>query len=327
MTDVVAVTDHVFPNLDVERDLLGRAGLELRFEGNARTPDEVRAATAGAVGVLNCYAPMPAEVIGALDRCRVIARYGIGIDTIDLAAATRKGIVVTNVPDYCIDEVSDHALALILSLVRGVVRLDRSVHAGAWSPNEARPLHRIAGRTLGLVGFGRIARRLAVKATALGFRVVATDPFVSAQAMQDAGVGYRDLHALLAESDVVSLHAPLTDESRHLIGAPELARMKRGAVLVNTSRGPLVDIAALRDALAGGSLGGAGLDVLETEPPDPDDPLLGRADVVVTPHASFYSEESIVELQRKAAEQVVAALAGERPTYAVNADELSSSGR
>jgi D-3-phosphoglycerate dehydrogenase len=188
-------------------------------------------------------------------------------------------------------------------------------------------LHRIAGRTLGLVGFGRIARRLAVKAAALGFRVVATDPFVSAQTMQGAGVGYRDLHALLAESDVVSLHAPLTDESRNLIGAPQLARMKRGAVLVNTSRGPLVDTAALRDALAGGSLGGAGLDVLETEPPDPDDPLLGRADVVVTPHASFYSEESMAELQRKAAEQVVAALAGERPPYAVNADELSSSGR
>jgi D-3-phosphoglycerate dehydrogenase len=327
MTDVVAVTDHVFGNLDVERDLLERAGLELRFEGNARTADEVRATTAGAVGVLNCYAPMPAEVIEALDRCRVIARYGIGIDTIDLAAATAQGIVVTNVPDYCIDEVSDHALALILSLVRGVVRLDRSVHAGGWTPTEARPLHRIAGRTLGLVGFGRIARRLAIKAAALGFRVVASDPFVPARAMEDAGVGHRDLDALLTESDVVSLHAPLTDETRRLIGAPQLARMKPGAFLVNTSRGPLVDTAALREALTAGSLAGAGLDVLETEPPDPGDPLLGRPDVVVTPHASFYSEESVAELQRKAAEQVVAALAGERPAYAVNADELSSSGR
>lgn len=326
MTDVVAVTDHVFPHLDVERELLERAGWELRFAGNARSVDEVRAATAGAVGVLNCYAPMPAEVIASLDRCRVIARYGIGIDTIDLAAATAQGIIVTNVPDYCIDEVSDHALALILSLARGIVRLDRSVHAGGWSPSEARPLHRIPGRTLGLVGFGRIARRVAVKAAAFGFRIVATDPFVPGQTMKDAGVEPRELDALLSESDVVSIHAPLTDASRYLIGAPELARMKPGAILVNTSRGALVDTAALRDALAAGSLGGAGLDVLETEPLDPDDPLLRRQDVVVTPHASFYSEESIAELQRKAAEQVVAALAGDRPPYAVNADELNSPG-
>ena len=326
MTGVVAVTDHVFAHLDVERELLESGGWELRFTSNARSVDEVRAATAGAVGVLNCYAPMPAEVIASLDRCRVIARYGIGLDTIDLPAATAKGIVVTNVPDYCIDEVSDHAMALMLSIARGVVRLDRSVHAGSWSPADARPLHRIPGRTLGLVGFGRIARRVAVKAAAFGFRIVATDPFVPGDAMRDAGVEPRELGALLSESDVVSIHAPLTDTSRYLIGAPELARMKQGAILVNTSRGGLVDTAALRDALASGSLGGAGLDVLETEPLDIDDPLLRRSDVVLTPHASFYSEESVAELQRKAAEQVVAALSGDRPPYAVNADELTPPG-
>jgi D-3-phosphoglycerate dehydrogenase / 2-oxoglutarate reductase len=326
MTGVVAVTDHVFAHLDVERELLESSGWELRFTSNARSVDEVRAATAGAVGVLNCYAPMPAEVIASLDRCRVIARYGIGLDTIDLPAATAKGIVVTNVPDYCIDEVSDHAMALMLSIARGVVRLDRSVHAGSWSPADARPLHRIPGRTLGLVGFGRIARRVAVKAAAFGFRIIATDPFVPGDAMRDAGVEPRELGALLSESDVVSIHAPLTDTSRYLIGAPELARMKQGAILVNTSRGGLVDTAALRDALAAGSLGGAGLDVLETEPLDIDDPLLRRSDVVVTPHASFYSEESVAELQRKAAEQVVAALSGDRPPYAVNADELTPPG-
>jgi D-3-phosphoglycerate dehydrogenase len=326
MTDFVVVTDHDFPHLEVERDLLGRAGFELRFEGNARSVEEVRAVTAGAVGVLNCYTPMPAEVIESLDRCRVIARYGVGIDTIDLAAATTRGIVVTNVPDYCVDEVSDHALALILSLARGVVRLDRSVHAGAWSPAETRPLHRIPGRTLGLVGFGRIARRVAMKASAFGFRIVASDPFGPAQTMRAAGVEPRELGPLLAESDVVSLHAPLTETNRYLIGVRELARMKPGAILVNTSRGALVDSAALRDALAAGSLGGAALDVLELEPPVPDDPLLGRPDVVITPHAAFYSEESVAELQRKAAEQVVAALAGDRPPYAVNADELSSPG-
>lgn len=318
----VAVTDHVFPNLDGERELLAAAGYDLRYEGDSRTPEEVRAATAGAAGVLNCYSQMPAEVIRSLGGCRIIARYGIGLDTIDLQEATAKGILVTNVPDYCIDEVSDHALALILALARGIVRLDRAVHQGSWSPADARPLHRIPGRTLGVVGFGRIARRLAEKAAALGFRVVATDPYVPAEAMLAAGVEPRDLGALLAESDVVSLHAPLSDESRHLVGAPELARMKNGAVLVNTSRGPLVDVEALREALESGRLGGAGLDVLETEPPTSDDPLLARPDVIVTPHAAFYSEESIAELQRKAAEQVVAALSGRRPPYAVNADEL-----
>jgi D-3-phosphoglycerate dehydrogenase / 2-oxoglutarate reductase len=147
MMGTVAITDHVFADLDVERDLIEGAGFTMRFDGNARTPDEVKRVTAGAVGVLNCYAPMPAEVIDALDGCRVIARYGIGLDTIDLPAATAKGIVVTNVPDYCIDEVSDHALALTLSLVRGVARLDRSVRSGGWAPTEARPLHRITGLT------------------------------------------------------------------------------------------------------------------------------------------------------------------------------------
>ena len=320
--ETVAVTDHVFADLDVERELIEGAGYAFRFDGNARTPDEVRIVTAGAVGVLNCYAPMPEEVIDALDGCRVIARYGIGLDTVDLPAATAKGIVVTNVPDYCIDEVSDHALALILSLARGVVRLDRSVRTGAWAPREAKPLHRIPGRTLGLVGFGRIAKRLAAKAGALGFRVTAMDPYVTADAMRAEGVEERDLLRLLAESDVISLHAPLTGENRHLIGESELALMKPGAILVNTSRGPLIDTDALRTALTAGTLGGAALDVLEIEPPDPEDPLLTHPAVVITPHAAFYSEESLVELQRKAAEQVVAALAGRRPSYAVNADEL-----
>lgn len=321
---VVVVTDHVFRNLDAERDILGGAGHELRFEGNAGTLEEVAAVVAGADAVLNCYAPLPGSVIETMTGCRVIARYGIGLDTIDIPAATARGIYVTNVPDYCIDEVSDHALALILALARGVVRLDRGVRAGAWDPMVVRPLHRLRGSTLGLIGFGRIARRLAEKAAAVGFRVVATDPYVPAEAMEDVGVDQRDLERLLAEADVVSIHAPLTEQSRHLIGAAALARMKPGALLVNTSRGPLVDTAALLEALEAGRLGGAALDVLEKEPPEPGDPLPERQDVVITPHAAFYSEEAVAELQRKAAEQVVAALAGEVPAYAVNADALAA---
>ena len=319
---LVAVTDHVFPDLEQERTLLAAAGHELRFGSNAATAQEVREAVADADGILNCYAPVPAEVIRELEHCAVIARYGIGMDTIDLDAATAKGIVVTNVPDYCIDEVSDHALALVLSLVRGVTRLDRHVRAGSWTPNDARPLHRLRGRTLGLVGFGRIARALAAKASGFGYRIATTDPFVADDAVRAAGAEPMTLDELLEGSDVVSIHAPLTPQSRHLIGRAELDRMKSDAILVNTSRGPLVDLEALRAALEDGRLGGAGLDVLETEPPEADDPLLHRDDVIVTPHAAFYSEESLAELQRKAVEQVIEALAGRVPPYAVNAEAL-----
>lgn len=321
---IVVVTDHVFPNLDQEREILAAAGHELRYEGDARTPEEVRAVVAGAEGVLNCYAPVPADVIGSMQGCRIIARYGIGLDTIDVPAATDHDIVVTNVPDYCIDEVSDHALALILALGRGVVRLDRSVRSGTWNPMVARPLHRIRGRSLGLVGFGRIARRLAEKAAPIGFRILATDPYVPAEAIEAAGAKAMDLHTLLASSDVVSVHAPLTEENRHLIAAPELRTMPPGAFLVNTSRGPLVDLYAVRAALDAGHLGGAALDVLEQEPPDAADPLFERPDVIVTPHAAFYSEESMSEQQRKAAEQVAVALRGEMPPYAVNANALAA---
>lgn len=323
---LVAVTDHVFPDLDQERTLLGGAGHELRFRSNAATVDQVRAAVEEADAVLNCYAPMPAEVIRGLDRCVVIARYGIGLDTIDLEEATEKGIVVTNVPDYCIDEVSDHALALIMSLARGVTLLDRRVRGGSWSPSDARPIRRLRGRTIGLVGFGRIARALAAKVAPLGLRVVTFDPFVSDDAVREAGAEPVSLGELLGEADVVSIHAPLTADNRHLIGAAELARMKPHAILVNTSRGPLIDVDALRTALAEGRLGGAGLDVLEVEPPSPGDPLLHRDDVVITPHAAFYSEESLRELQRKAVEQVIEALAGRTPPYAVNAEALATRG-
>ena len=319
---LVAVTDHVFSHLDEEREMLAAAGHELRFDTNASTPDEVAEAVDGADAVLNCYTPIPPDLTRAMRGCRIIARYGIGLDTIDIPAATSAGIIVTNVPDYCIDEVSDHALALILALGRGVVRLDRAVRDGRWSPMEAAPLHRLRGRTLGLVGFGRIARAVAAKAAAVGLRVMAHDPFVTDEAIAGGGAAPADLPTLLASAHVVSLHAPLTPETRHMIGRSELASMPEGAVLVNTSRGGLVDVGALREALVAGHIGGAALDVLEDEPPAPDDPLLARSDVIVTPHASFYSEESVAELQRKAAQQVVDALAGRVPPYAVNAAEL-----
>ena len=229
-------------------------------------------------------------------------------------------------PDYCIDEVSDHALALILSLARGVTLLDRKVRSGSWTPTDARPLHRLRGRTLGIVGFGRIARALAAKMAPLGYRIVTTDPFVSDEAVREAGAEPMTLEELLAVADVVSVHAPLTADSHHLIGAAELALLRPGAILVNTSRGPWST--SMRSAPRSRRTGSAevGLDVLEVEPPSADDPLLHRDDVIVTPHAAFYSEESLRELQRKAVEQVVEALAGRIPPYAVNADAVAGQG-
>lgn len=319
---LVAITDHVFPNLEQERELLTAAGHELRFGDNAATPEEVARAIEGADAVLNCYAKIPADVTREMSGCRIIARYGIGLDTIDVPVATEMGIIVTNVPDYCIDEVSDHALALMLALARGVVRLDRRVHGGAWSPMDAAPLHRLRGRTLGLVGFGRIARTFAAKASALGLRVVASDPFLADGDITAAGAQPMDLVELLSSSHVVSLHAPLTDDTHHLMSDEQFAAMPTGSAIVNTSRGGLVDLDALRRSLASGHLGGAALDVLDVEPIPSDDPLLTMPNVIVTPHAGFYSEESVAELQRKAVEQVIECLSGSVPRYAVNAREL-----
>jgi D-3-phosphoglycerate dehydrogenase / 2-oxoglutarate reductase len=318
----VVVTDHAFEDLETERSLLEAAGHELLFDGNVTSVEDVRDRVAGADAVLNCYTPMPKEVFEGLDGCRIIARYGIGIDTIDIEAATARRILVTNVPDYCIDEVSDHALALMLSILRGVVRSDRSTGTGSWGPAGGATIHRLRGRTLGLVGFGKIARALASKATAIGFAIIAFDPFVEDAAVRAAGAEPVSLEQLLELSDVISIHAPLTDATRHLIGHDQFARMKLGAIVINTSRGGLIDTPALRGAIDSGRLAGVGLDVLETEPPDPDEPLLRHPDVVITPHIAFSSRESVAELQRKAAEQVVIALQGRVPPYAVNADAL-----
>ena len=303
--------------------MLNEVGHELVYDGDVREPAALRELGRHADGVINCYSLLPREVIEGFERCRIIARYGVGIDTIDLAAATERGIVVTNVPDYCVGEVSDHALALLLALARRLPKLQRATSTGRWQSTDAKPVRRLSGQTLGLVGFGRIAREVARKAQALGLRVVAADPLVDAETMAAAGVERSELDDLLAEAELVSLHAPLTDETRHLIGERTLGLVKPTAYLVNTSRGGLVDTVALRRALAEGRLAGAGLDVLESEPPDEGDPLLSMENVIVTPHTSFYSEESLVEMRRKCTAQVIAVLAGRSPNYPVNPEVLA----
>ena len=313
---VVAVSDTVFPNLDPARDVLARIGAELQVASEA-TPDEILRVATGADGLLVTYARITGPMIARMTRCRVISRFGIGVDNVDLDAATAAGIVVTKVPDYCIDEVSDHALALMMALARKIPASNAQVHGGGWSMRAVVPIHRLRGSVLGLVGFGRIPQLMVPKAQAFGLRVIAYDPYVPADVYAAAGVTSVEFPELLQTSDFVSIHAPLVNETRGLFNAGVFRQMKPNAYLINTARGPIIDEQALADALDAGHLAGAGLDVMTQEPPA-GSPLVGRADVIITPHTAFYSEESLIELQTKAAQEVVRVLSGEMPRNPVN---------
>jgi D-3-phosphoglycerate dehydrogenase / 2-oxoglutarate reductase len=318
----VVITDIVFDSTEPEREVLGNlAELELAPAADEQT---LRQVAADADALLNCYAKLSPDLLRSLRRCRLIARYGIGVDTVPLSVASELGIMVTNVPDYCIDEVSDHALALLLNLARGIGRVSLATRAGDWDIGVVQPLYRLRGRTLAILGFGRIGRALADKARPLGLRLVAFDQYVPDDAIRAAGVEPVSLQEALKQADLVSVHVPLTDETHHLIDARALAWMKPGAFLVNTSRGPVVDTQALVDALRAGRLAGAGLDVIEPEPLPADHELRPMPNVVLTPHTAFYSEESQRELQRRAAEEVARVLRGEPPRSLVNAEALAA---
>jgi D-3-phosphoglycerate dehydrogenase len=307
------VLTHVFPDLAPERAVLEPHGIEV-VDGAPLAPAARAAAAEACDALLVQDTPIDAAFIGRLRRCRVLGLYGAGTDNADVAAARSRGIPVVHVPDYGTEEVADHALCLLLACARGLAPLGAALRAGAWDYGAAaRPLHRLRGRTLGIVGLGRIGRRLAGKAAALELRVLGTDPAVGPAEAAAAGIDWRPLPELLAASDFVSLHAPLVAATRELIGRAELARMRRGAYLINVARGGLVDEAALLDALASGQLTGAGLDVLAVEPAPADHPLIGHPRVVVTPHSAWYSEEAMRDLQRLLAEDVLRVLRGEPP--------------
>jgi len=308
----VVVSDQVFPSVDVERGLLADIDAELVVASG--DVDSVLATAADADAILNTYLPWSAESIARLTRCKIIARYGIGFDNVDLTAAAGVGIVVTNVPDYSVEEVATHALALILASLRKVVTADRSVRSGTWSIDNFRPIRRLSTLTVGLIGYGRIARRIAAPLAALGADIIAHDPYL--QPGPDLPP-LLELETVLSRSDIVSLHLPLTDETRGIIGAEALGRMKPDAILVNTSRGPLVDLDALADALRKGTIGAAGLDVFDIEPLDASR-VEEVPNLIVTPHMAYYSEEALAESQRKAATQVIKVLTGEKPDYQVN---------
>jgi len=303
MTRIV-ITDCDHPTIEIERAIFTRAGYEVEL-AQCRTADEVATAGAGAVALLAQYAPITDAVLAALPLVRVVGIYGASLDNVELPAAARRGLRVVNVPDYGVDEVADHTLGLILALTRGIVGLDRAVHAGTWDFRGGGELRRSSSQQVGVIGLGRIGSAVARRALAFRFRVVAADPTRPAV----EGVRLVELEELLATSDLVCVTTRFDPSTRHLLNAAAFARMKSGAYLVNTSRGGAVDQAALVDALRSGHLGGAALDVLEREPITPDDPLLSLPNVVLTPHAAFYSRESLVEMKRRAAEAITVALA------------------
>jgi D-3-phosphoglycerate dehydrogenase / 2-oxoglutarate reductase len=313
---VIAVTDSPFPSLDPAIAALKRVDPDLRMAKSA-SADDILAVAREADAVLVTYAKLPGELLKELKRCKVIGRFGLGVDNIDIPAAAQLGITVTYVPDYCLREVSDHAMALLLALARKIPFSNRLVQSGRWEVPPIVPLRRLEGQVLGLVGFGNIPRALAPKAKAFGLKVITHDPYISADVLTGLGVENTSFEDLLARSDFVSVHAPLLPATRGLMNSAAFARMKKGAFLVNTARGPLVDEAALVAALDSGHLGGAALDVVTVEPLAKDSPLLGRDNVILTPHTAFYSVEALEELQTKCAGDVARVLSGEKPVYPV----------
>lgn len=313
----VVVTDYEYSSLEIEKEVL--QDIDVQFiTAQCRTEDDVMEACQDADAIINQYAPISERVIQQLNQCKVISRYGVGVDTIHLEAATKKGIIVCNVADYCIDEVSDHALALLFAWSRKIVALNQDIKAGNWDYKEGAPIYRFRGRTLGLVGFGKIPQALAAKAQVLGLEVIAYDPYIPLDVAEKSNVKLVDLATLCCSSDYISVHAPLNEKTRGLISSDQFSIMKQDAIIINTARGPLIDEAALIDALQAGKIAGAALDVIEREPITTEHPFLHMSQVILTPHVAWYSEEAQRELQRKTAQNVADVLKGKFPAYIVN---------
>jgi D-3-phosphoglycerate dehydrogenase len=315
----VLITDHAWPDIQVEQAILEQAGLHV-VDSPSGDEGTLSSLATDAIAIMTCFAKVTPTVVDSARELKVVARYGVGVDNIAVESASARGIPVTYVPDYCVAEVAEHALALLLACARGIGRYNQSVKQGGWDLSVGAPLRRIEGQTLGLIGCGRIGGRLAVKAVGLGMRVVAYD---LVQTSPPPGVTAVDLDTLLEQADFVSLHVPLNAQTRALVGESVLRRMKPSAYLINTARGGLVDTVVLARALGEGWIAGAGLDVLPEEPAATDDPLRGLDNVILTPHVAFYSEESLADLRRRTAQSVVEVLAGRPPEHLFNADALA----
>ncbi len=319
MNRKVLITDYVWPSLDPERKVLEDARFELVV-----APDGEEATLAGLAAdvdaIMFCFAQVTEKVLRSAPKCLIAARYGIGVDNVNIPVCTELGIVVTNVPDYCIDEVTEHTFGMVMALNRRLVPHSAAVKSGGWSSVALdRPMKRMNGATFGVIGYGRIGRSVGSKAGALGMNVLTYDPML--QPGQDVGAAKSvTLGEVLAESDFISIHVPLTVQTRGMIGKDEMASMKQGAIIVNPARGGLIDEFALADALASGHLAGAGLDVMEPAPPADDHPLLQQENVIITPHTAFFSQASTLELETRTAQEVVRVVNGGEPENFINPD-------
>lgn len=310
----VLLTDRAWPSLDLERDILARGNAEL-----IEAPDDSEATlislAADVDAIATCWAQVTSNVIDAASNCRIISRLGIGLDNIDVSAATAKKIPVTNIPDYCIPEVADHTLGLLLGMTRKIAWFDQKAKQGQYDLSAAGPMYRLEGKTLGLFGFGRIARAVRERALSFGLTVIAHS---ASQRDYETGCEMVSLDDLLGRSDYLSIHAPLSPHTRQLFDKQAFPRMKSGVYLINTSRGGLIDHAALWEAIQSGIVSGAGLDVFDPEPPNLSDPLFQDSRVIVTPHAAFTSEESLVDLRTRVCQQILLVLQNEQPENLVN---------
>lgn len=314
----VTIIDTVYGTYEIERERLAAIEADVTI-ADGSDPDEVSRACETANAVLVNLYPMDRPLIERMKHCRIIARYGVGVDNVDIDAATSAGIWVANVREYATEDVSDHAIALLMGCERRLVYRDRRVRAGGWSIFKEQKSRRTAGKTLGIIGFGAIGSAVARKLSGFGFsRVLACDPYIDQDAIRNAGAEPTDHDTVFRESDYVTLHVPLNDETRHMVNARALSLMKAESVLVNTARGGVVDTAAVVSALRNGEIGYAGLDVHESEPLEADSPLFELDNVILSDHCAWYTEESIVELRTKTADNVIAVLRGGRPNYPVN---------
>jgi D-3-phosphoglycerate dehydrogenase len=312
----VVLTDYVWDSLEVEKKTL--AGLGELVPLQTKKPDEFIAQAADCDALLNTYAgPITAADMAKMPKCKIIARYGIGVDTIDLDAATAAGIIVTNNPTYCIEEVAEHTMALLLSAARKITFYDRQVRNGKWEVPPGKPIQRLAGSMLGLVGFGNIARQVAIRAAAFGMKVLFFDPFVK-DGQFDVPGKKMEMLDMLRQADFVSVHPPLTPQTRKSISDEAFSAMKSNAVIINCARGPVIDTDALVRALDAKKIAGAALDTTDPEPLPNPHPLRGRENVIINPHVAWYSEQAMVGLQAGAPNEVRRVLTGEWPVNVVN---------
>lgn len=320
----ILITDYAWPSLEPEREVISDIGGEL-IVAESGSESELGKYAPIVDAMLTCWKPVQESVINAAKKCQIISRYGIGVDNIDVTAATEHGIIVTNVPTYCVDEVSDHTIALMLSCVRKTSRFNRSVRSGKWDSSIGEKMYRLRGRTLGVVGFGNIAKSVIQKTKSFGLEIRVYSPRTSETEIENYGAVKVSFESLLSESDIITIHVPLTHETHHMFKFQEFCQMKKTAYLINTARGGIIDTGALEKALRIGEIAGAGIDVMEAEPPYIDEPLLYMNNVVITPHVAFISEESIHELQVTAAKCVVQVLSGQLPETVINPSVLEQS--